>query len=145
MQTLVQMARDIYPHDRLADRFYAVAVKDYDEKAATDAGTQGTCRGRRRRARHGWPGEAHGMRYVDVGWEAERVALLREDAKRTPFFQKVRGNLVTGLYNQQGGLADLRLRGRVAPPRAATSIAASTTSTGSERREGGYSMAAHST
>ena len=24
MATLVQMARDIYPHDRLADRFYAL-------------------------------------------------------------------------------------------------------------------------
>src|SRR4051794_2178542 len=36
MQTLIQMARDIYPHDRIADRFYAVALKEYDEKSATD-------------------------------------------------------------------------------------------------------------
>jgi len=36
MQTLVQMARDIYPHDQIADRFYAFAVASYDEKAATD-------------------------------------------------------------------------------------------------------------
>ena len=36
MQSLIQMARDIYPHDRLPERFYAIAVKDYDAKAATD-------------------------------------------------------------------------------------------------------------
>ena len=32
IQTLIQASRDIYPHDRLADRFYAVAVKDFDTK-----------------------------------------------------------------------------------------------------------------
>src|SRR5262249_45607200 len=36
MRTLIKMARDIYPHDRLADRFYAVAMKSYDEKAGSD-------------------------------------------------------------------------------------------------------------
>ena len=30
MATLLQMARDIYPHDKVADQFYAVAVKGYD-------------------------------------------------------------------------------------------------------------------
>ena len=30
MATLLQMARDIYPHDRVGDRFYAVAIKSYD-------------------------------------------------------------------------------------------------------------------
>jgi hypothetical protein len=36
MATLIAVARDIYPHDRLADRFYAVAVKSFDDKAAAD-------------------------------------------------------------------------------------------------------------
>ena len=27
MATLIQMARDIYPHDRVGDQFYAMAVK----------------------------------------------------------------------------------------------------------------------
>ena len=38
--------------------------------------------------------------YVSVGWEEDRVAILRsieEDA----FFQQIRGGLVTGLYNQK--------------------------------------------
>ena len=33
MATLIQMARDIYPHDKVADNFYAVAVKGYDTDA----------------------------------------------------------------------------------------------------------------
>src|SRR5580658_6396726 len=38
-RTLVKLARDIYPHDRLADRFYSVAVKGFDEKAGKDPAT----------------------------------------------------------------------------------------------------------
>ena len=41
MAALMQMARDIYPHDRIADAFYAVAVKGYDsadQKALVDEG-----------------------------------------------------------------------------------------------------------
>ena len=41
MRTLIKTARDIYPHDRLADRFYAVAMKSYDVKAGTDPQTKG--------------------------------------------------------------------------------------------------------
>ncbi|MDW4551735.1 Twin-arginine translocation pathway signal [Defluviimonas sp. D31] len=94
MTTLLQMARDIYPHDRIADEFYAIAVRGYDAEdkkvmvaegvAALDAAAQAA----------GYPS------YVMVGWEEERVKLLQamEDAL---FFQTVRGGLVTGLYNQK--------------------------------------------
>ena len=34
MASLVQMARDIYPHDRLADRFYAIVAKSHDTAEA---------------------------------------------------------------------------------------------------------------
>ena len=37
MRTLIIMARDVYPHDRIADKFYAIAMKPYETKAATDA------------------------------------------------------------------------------------------------------------
>lgn len=33
VRTLIKMSRDVYPHDRLADRFYAVAVKGMEDKA----------------------------------------------------------------------------------------------------------------
>ena len=32
VQTLIQASRDIYPHHRVADRFYALAVKDFYTK-----------------------------------------------------------------------------------------------------------------
>src|ERR1700752_5424586 len=34
LKTLVKMARDIYPHDFLADSYYITAVKPWDGKAA---------------------------------------------------------------------------------------------------------------
>ena len=94
MATLIQMARDIYPHDRLADRFYALAVKGYDSAehaAAVEAGVQllnETAQGR------GLPG------YLGAGMEEDRVAVL-ETIQQTPFFRTVRAGLVTGLYNQK--------------------------------------------
>lgn len=97
MRTLVVMARDIYPHDRLADRYYAVALKGYDEAAGGDAALKAVIEegvahlDAAADTRHGTP-------YVDVGWEADRVAILRE-AQDKPLFQKVRGDLVTGIYN----------------------------------------------
>ena len=37
MATLVQMARDIYPHDHVPTEFYVIAVKGYDtEETAAD-------------------------------------------------------------------------------------------------------------
>ena len=99
MRTLIKMARDIYPHDRLADRFYAVAMKGYDEKAGSDAATRAMLEtgvstldelARKK----------HGVTYADVDWEAERVALLRQ-IENDKFFQTVRGGLVVPLYNQK--------------------------------------------
>ena len=94
MATLVQMARDIYPHDRIPDDRYAVAVKGYDtaEKApmveagiaALDAAAQG----------QGHPG------YLGALWEAERVAVLRT-IEKGEFFRTIRAGLVTDLYNQK--------------------------------------------
>jgi hypothetical protein len=94
MATLIQMARDIYPHDRVADNVYAVAVKGYDTPegaadieagvAALDAAAVG----------------AGFASYLDTPWEADRVAILR-GLEASPFFQTVRGGLITGLYNQK--------------------------------------------
>lgn len=94
MATLIQMARDIYPHDKVADSFYAIAVKGYDTPedapaieagiAALDAAAQGA----------GYDS------YLAVGWESDRVAILK-GMELSPFFQKIRGGLVTGLYNQK--------------------------------------------
>ena len=98
-QTLIQASRDIYPHDRLADRFYALAVKDFDAKIAADPQLKALFEeGLAQLDAAAWT--AHGVPYVEVGWEEERVALLKE-IETTPFFKTLRAGLVTGLYNQK--------------------------------------------
>ena len=93
MATLIQLARDIYPHNHVADEFYARAMKGYDSEElkvqissgiyALNAAAQGR-------------GYAS---YLSVPWEADRVKIL-QTMENSAFFQTVRGNLITGLYNQ---------------------------------------------
>lgn len=99
VRTLIKMSRDIYPHDRLADKYYAVAVKGMDDKSASGAPLQkqledGVA------ALDAAAKAAHGVPYADVGWEHQRVALLRS-IEKDGFFQAVRGDLVVSLYNQK--------------------------------------------
>lgn len=97
--TLIRLARDIYPHDRLADQFYAVAVKGFDEKSAKDPTTLAKFEGGVA-ALDAAAKAAYGVAYADVGWEADRVALLRH-IQDGAFFQGVRSDLVVSLYNQK--------------------------------------------
>ena len=99
MQALIQAARDIYPHDKVPDRFYAFAVKDYDTKSAADPKIKSLVEDGVA-ALNAAAKSAHGTSYVEVGWEEDRVAILRK-IEATPFFQTLRGGLVTGLYNQK--------------------------------------------
>ncbi len=93
MKALIKLARDVYPHERIGERFYAIAMKGYDtdtQKASSEefvAKLDKTSK------------EFYGSTYAEQGWEVKRVDVLREYQKH-PFFQKVRGGLVTGLYNQ---------------------------------------------
>ena len=98
-RTLVKLTRDIYPHDRLADRFYAVAVKGYDEKAGKDPATLATFEVGVA-ALDADAKATNGVAYADVGWEAERVALLRP-IQDGAFFQGIRSDLIVSLYNQK--------------------------------------------
>jgi len=96
MATLIQMARDIYPHDHVADRFYAIAVKGHDEKAGTDAAHKELIE----KGIADLDARAGEGGYRGLGWEDERVKLLQA-IEETPFFQAVRGGLVVSLYNQK--------------------------------------------
>ncbi|TMV04295.1 gluconate 2-dehydrogenase subunit 3 family protein [Ruegeria sediminis] len=92
--TLVQMARDIYPHDRIADENYVIAVKGYDTTEAAPAIEAGIA---------SLDAAARGQgfaSYIDTGWERDRVDILR-GMEDSAFFQQIRGGLVTGLYNQK--------------------------------------------
>ena len=96
MATLIQMARDIYPHDQVPDRFYAIAVKSHDRTAAKDQAhktliEQGIADLDQKAGAGG---------YTGLLWEEERVKVLQQ-IEETPFFQTVRGGLVVGLYNQK--------------------------------------------
>jgi len=94
MATLVQMARDIYPHDRVGDEYYVIAVKGYDTAEAAPGIEEGI-------AALNAAAEAKGhTSYLGAGWERDRVDILR-GMEDSPFFQQIRGGLVTGLYNQK--------------------------------------------
>jgi hypothetical protein len=92
--TLVQMARDIYPHDKVGDEFYVIAVKGYDTAEAAEGVEAGIAALNASAQGKGFAS------YLDAGWERDRVDILR-GMENSAFFQQVRGGLVTGLYNQK--------------------------------------------
>ena len=94
MATLIQMARDIYPHDHVGDQYYAAAVKGYDT-AENAEGIEAGIAALNAAAR----GKGHAS-YLAMGWERDRVDILRA-MEDSGFFQRIRGGLVTGLYNQK--------------------------------------------
>jgi hypothetical protein len=96
MVTLIQMARDIYPHDQVAAKYYAIAVKTHDEQAAGDPAHKELIE----TGIAGLDAKAGRGGYAGLGWEEERAAVLKK-IEDTPFFQTVRSGLVAGLYNQK--------------------------------------------
>ncbi|WP_315807242.1 MULTISPECIES: gluconate 2-dehydrogenase subunit 3 family protein [unclassified Bradyrhizobium] len=99
LKTLVKVARDIYPHDILADRYYIVAVKPWDGKAAADAAVKSMINDGVARLDQD-ARDRHNVAYADVPWEADRVALL-QGIEHTAFFKAIRSDLVVSLYNQK--------------------------------------------
>ncbi|OYU37409.1 MAG: Twin-arginine translocation pathway signal [Pseudorhodobacter sp. PARRP1] len=94
MATLMQMARDIYPHDKVGDQYYAIAVKGYDSADSKDMVAAGIDELNAAAVAQG-----HAS-YLAIGWEKDRVKVLQA-IETGVFFQKVRAGLVTGLYNQK--------------------------------------------
>jgi hypothetical protein len=94
MATLIQMARDIYPHDHVGDAYYAAAVKGYDDAEKAEMVESGIS------ALNAAAVGAGYASYLAVGWEQDRVDILR-GMEKSAFFQTIRGGLVTGLYNQK--------------------------------------------
>ena len=96
MKTLILVARDIYPHDKVADRFYAIAMKPYDEKAANNPQVKAEMEA----FVAALDAAAGAGGYVGLPWEAERVAILR-NLSADPTFETIRSGLVVSLYNQK--------------------------------------------
>ncbi len=97
---LLRIAKDIYPHDGfLPDEPYQAVVDAILEEARTNAAVAVLCA----EGLEGLDARTHalyGRLYADVGAEHERVAALRA-IETTAFFQKLRGGLLFGLYDNK--------------------------------------------
>lgn len=96
--TLVRVARDIYPHDRIPDIFYARAVLMLDAAAVSD----NTLRDLLEEGVMRLDADARDRfqnPYLGVASESDRVALL-EAISAGAFFKKVHGALTVSFYNQ---------------------------------------------
>lgn len=98
-KTLLVLARDIFPHDRISDRYYLQALEPLEAQAAKDAPlktllTDGVAAlDRLAQARFK-------TAYAELDKESERVSLLYV-IEHGAFFQKVKGHLVTGFYDNK--------------------------------------------
>ena len=98
--TLVQMSRDCYPHEAVTDPYYANAVNVLDEAARSSEADLALLEDGVAKL-DGAAREKGGTDYKSLPNEADRVAILEALGEADPFFQKVRSNLVVGLYNQK--------------------------------------------
>lgn len=108
-KTLLVMVRDLYPHDRLGDAYYEKALASMDQEAAKDA----TLAGQLNQGAAELDAAArklHKTPYTEIPAEADRVAVLKS-IEATPFFRKVRGDMVVALYNQPEVWAKLGYEG----------------------------------
>lgn len=98
-KVLLKMARDIYPHDQIPDTLYLQAVAPYDAMAGKDAKLKnlildGIV------LLNATSQKTYKLNYIDIPKETDRVVVLKQ-IEETPFFQKIRGDMVTGLYNNK--------------------------------------------
>ena len=97
-QTLMDMGRVLYPHKKLPDAVYALLAKDLDAKAASagDAATllQGGVKAL---------DQAAGGSFIKAT-TAKKLAVVKA-IEGTPFFNTVRGQCVTSLYDNDMAFA----------------------------------------
>ena len=107
--TLVKIARDIFPHDRFDDSLYANAVGVYAEQAKSDEGVKKLIQEGVAQA-DSIAQSKFGSAYSKVAKERDRVHVL-QSIETSPFFKKIRGDLVVSLYNQPAVWAKLGYQG----------------------------------
>ena len=91
-QTLLVMARQLFPHDRLGDQYYATVVEAVDKQAASDAAlrkllTDGVAR----------LDGARGIAWVQLSNGARNAVLKTEEAGE--FFSTMRTATINNLYS----------------------------------------------
>jgi hypothetical protein len=101
LTTLIKMARDLYPHDRLPDAMYETAVATIDGTMADDP-AKGTSMKQGVAELDAAAQKLKGKPYLAIEAESDRVAILQTLEKaKSPFFKAMRSGMVTALYNQQ--------------------------------------------
>lgn len=101
MPTLVKIARDIYPHDRLPDSTYQLAVAIIDEQLAGADGGNDTL-GQGVVEADAASQSLKGARYLSIASEPDRVDVLKHlEQSGSAFFQTMRSGMITALYNQE--------------------------------------------
>jgi hypothetical protein len=90
-ETLLKMARQIFPHDQLNDSYYWKVVEDLDHEAATTPATA-------KLLRDGVADLNQGQtKFVALSPDEQIAALKKIDT--SPFFQKVQSTEIVSLYN----------------------------------------------
>jgi hypothetical protein len=90
--TLMKMGRTLFPHKKLADAVYALLAKDLDAKAAGDAGSAKMLR------------EGIAALHSAAGGNFDKASAKRQleivkAMQGQPFFNTVRGQCITSLYD----------------------------------------------
>ncbi|BEH12796.1 gluconate 2-dehydrogenase subunit 3 family protein [Marinobacter shengliensis] len=96
-RALLRMARDVYPHDSLEDKYYQQVMVPLAKQAEADPKLMDlliigiAALNQESRARYGTP-------YLNVETEEERVQVLKA-IEASAFFQRIKGDLMMGIYN----------------------------------------------
>jgi hypothetical protein len=95
---LLKFTRDLFPHDRLEDSFYAKAIAPLQDEAAKDHATRKLLADGIAQLNASCMASA-GKPFADVPDESVRVSAIRQ-IEGGAFFAKVYGGTMTPLYNQ---------------------------------------------
>jgi len=91
-ETLLKMARQIFPHDRLGDSYYIKTVEDLDAEASSKPATAKMLSAGVANLDHSAKGKFAAQP------DGEQIAALTT-IQHTPFFEKVRSTEMVSLYN----------------------------------------------
>jgi TAT (twin-arginine translocation) pathway signal sequence len=97
-RSLLKFTRDLFPHDRLEDSFYAKAIAPLQDEAAKDAATRKLLAGGIAQLNAATMASA-GKPFADVSDENVRVVAIKQ-IEGGAFFAKVYNGTMTPLYNQ---------------------------------------------
>jgi len=97
-RALLKFTRDLFPHDRLDDSFYAIAIAPLQNEAAKDAATRKLLSSGIAQLNAATQSAA-GKLYAEVSDESVRVAAIKK-IEGNAFFTKVYNTTMTPLYNQ---------------------------------------------